>query len=92
MRSGPELGTWAAYSGSNPAVARGSGVVERCARVTNLAMAVARAWDECTHCAVALPVCPAWWAWILLLRAWGRAARQENPDAWCMRPWCVLYR
>ena len=35
---------------------------------------------------------PRWWAWILLLCAWGRAARRENPDALCMRPWCVLYR
>ena len=24
--------------------------------------------------------------------AQGRAARRENPDALCMRPWCVLYR
>ena len=82
------------YSGSNPVIARGS--AEWLSGVhawpSPASLAAARAWDECARCAVALPVCPAWWAWILLLCAWGRAARRENPDALCMRPWCVLYR
>ena len=76
------------YSGSNPVIARGSGVVERCARVASrlaacpggLRIGHVSMGRVCALCSRAAGL-PRWWAWILLLCAWGRAARWENPDA-----------